>query len=63
MKHLERRLKPLAVAMVVAAAVLAACQERKPTDAPTPSASSGEYPTPSDASPSSTGDGKVEGKK
>ncbi len=63
MTHPKHRLKPLAVAALVAVAALAACQERKPTEAQTPSASSGEYPTPSDAAPSSSSDGKVDSKK
>jgi hypothetical protein len=63
MTHPKHRLNPLAVATLVAIAALAACQERKPTDAPTPSGSSGEYPTPSDAAPSSSSDGKVDSKK
>jgi uncharacterized lipoprotein YajG len=63
MTHPKHRLKPLAVATLVAVAVLAACQERKPTEAQTPSASSGEYPTPSEAAPSSSSDGKVDSKK
>ena len=54
MTHPNHLLNPLAVATIVAVAALAACQERKPTEAQTPSASSGEYPTPSDAAPSST---------
>jgi hypothetical protein len=73
MTHPKHRLKPLAAAMIVAVAALAACQERKPTEAPIPSASSGEYPTPSEAAPSSasgagtgaavSSDGKGDGKK
>jgi hypothetical protein len=63
MTHPKHRLNPLAVATLVAIAALAACQERKPTDAPTPSGSSGEYPTASDAAPSSSSDGKVDSKK
>ena len=46
----KRRVKPVALATIMALAVLAACQERKPTQAQTPSASSGEYPTPTEAS-------------
>lgn len=73
MTHQKHRLQPLAVATIVAVAALTACQERKPTEAQVPSASSGEYPTPSEPTPSSTsgtgtsatasGDGKVDGKK
>jgi hypothetical protein len=54
MTHPKHRLRPLAVAMTVAVASLAACQERKPTEMNTPAASSGEYPTPAEAAPSST---------
>jgi len=63
MTHSKHRLKPLAVATLVAVAVLAACQDRKPTEAQTPSASTGEYPTPSEAAPSSASDSKVDSKK
>jgi uncharacterized membrane protein len=73
MTHQKRRLRPLAVATIVAVFTLAACQDRKPTEAQAPAASSGEYPTPSDAAPSSTSgagsgstlssDGRVDGKK
>jgi hypothetical protein len=63
MTHPTRLLNPLAVATIVALAALAACQERKATEAQTPSASSGEYPTPSEAAPSSSSDGKVDSKK
>jgi len=54
MTHQRHRLRPLAVATIVAVFTLAACQDRKPTEAQPPSASSGEYPTPSDASPTSS---------
>lgn len=54
MSHPTCRLKPFAVATTVAVAALAACQERKPTEAQTPAASSGEYPVPSETVPSST---------
>ena len=53
MSHPKRRLNPLAVITLVAAAALAACQDRKPTETPVPSASGGEYPTPSEAPPAS----------
>jgi hypothetical protein len=56
MTHWKHRLMPLAVATIAAVAVLAACQDRKPTGAQTPSASGGEYPTPSDASSPPSGD-------
>jgi hypothetical protein len=54
MKHSSHLLNPLAVATIVVVAALAACQERKPTEAQTPAASSGEYPAPSQASPGSS---------
>jgi len=54
MTHPIRLLNPLAVATIVAVTALAAFQERKPPEAQTPAASSGEYPTPSGAAPSST---------
>lgn len=73
MTHQKHRLRPLAVATIAAAFTLAACQDRKPAEAQVPSASSGEYPTPSEPTPSSTsgagtsatasGDRKVDGKK
>jgi ferredoxin-NADP reductase len=63
MTHPKHRLTPLAVATLVIIAVLAACQERKPAEVQVPSASSGEYPTPSEPAPSAPSDGKVDGKK
>jgi hypothetical protein len=73
MTHPKHRLWPLAAAMTVAVAALAACQERGPTEMHTPAASSGEYPTPAEAAPSSTSgtgtgaatsrDGSVDNKK
>jgi len=73
MTRQNHQLKPLAVATIVAVFTLAACQDRKPAEAQIPAASSGEYPTPSEAAPSSTSgagtgpamssDGKVDGKK
>ena len=71
MTNPNHRLKPLAVAMIVAVAALAACQDRKPTEAQTPAASSGEYPVPTNTAPTSTSapdaavpsDSKVDGKK
>jgi len=56
MTHPIRLLNPLAVATIVAVTALAACQERKPPEAQTPAASSGEYPTPSGAAPASSSD-------
>jgi hypothetical protein len=56
MTHQKHRLRSLAVATIVAVFTLAACQDRKPTDAQAPAASSGEYPTPSTASPTSSSD-------
>jgi hypothetical protein len=63
MKHPSHLLNPLAVATIVAVAALAACEERKSTEAQTPSASSGEYPTPSETAPPSSSDGKIDSKK
>ena len=54
MTQQQHRLKPLAVVTIVAVFMLAACQDRKPTETQAPSASSGEYPTSSDASPTSS---------
>ena len=54
MTHQRHLLRPLAVATIVAVFTLAACQDRRPAGAQAPSASSGEYPTPSDASPTSS---------
>jgi hypothetical protein len=73
MTYQKHRLRPLAAATIAAVFTLAACQDRKPGEAQVPSASSGEYPTPSDAAPSATSgagtgstlssDGKLDGKK
>jgi len=62
MTHPIRLLNPLAVATIVAVTALAACQERKPPEAQTPAASSGEYPTPSGAPASSSDPVAVPGK-
>jgi hypothetical protein len=56
MKPLNHRLNLVAAATAVVFFALAACQERKPAEAQTPSASSGEYPTPSSAAPTSSSD-------
>jgi hypothetical protein len=63
MRHPAFLLSPIAVVTIVAVTALAACQDRKATETQTPSASSGEYPTPSEAAPPSSSDGKVGSKK
>ena len=56
MKPMKHRLNLVAAATAVAFFALAACQDRKPSQAPPPPASSGEYPTPSSVSPTSSSD-------
>ena len=54
MTPMKYRLNFASAAAALAFFALAACQDRKPSQAPLPPASSGEYPTPSEAAPSST---------
>jgi len=56
MTLLKYRLNMVAAVAAAAVVTLASCQERKPTEAPPSPASSGEYPNPSAASPTSSSD-------
>ena len=56
MKPMKYQLNLAAAAAAATAAIFAltACQDRKPTEAQQPPASSGEYPTPANTAPTST---------